>query len=160
MTPPATTRRAAALAAAVVGLLAAGCQPAAPGLTALEVLNEANCKGAETGLHRVDYADLARLRGSTLLGVTEPDAPESAELVLLSLSKGRQPTPGYGFELLGADQAGSRAELTIAWQTPPADAVLAQVVTHPCIVVGLERGTFEEVRVVDPDGAALGALRL
>lgn len=141
-----------------------GCDRGAE-LAATEVLNNTNCKGAEDGLHKVSYADVARLRGSTLLSMTgsattaEP-ATDNTELLLFAVSQGRQATPGYFFTLKDARLKNDVAELQLHWQTPDTESVQAQVITYPCIVIGVEAGAFRDVRAVDQDGALLGEVRI
>jgi hypothetical protein len=136
-------------------------------LAATEVLNNTNCKGAEEGLRKVSYADVARLRGSTLLSMTgsagtaEPStAAGKTQLLLFAVSQGRQPTPGYFFTLKDARLKDGVAELQLNWQTPDAESVQAQVITYPCIVIGVEAGEFRDVRALDQDGELLGEVRI
>lgn len=133
-------------------------------LAATEVLNYANCKDAEDGLHLVSYADVARLRGSTLLsmspGSQAGDSAGDPALLLIAVSAGRQPTPGYFFSLNDARLKNGAAELQLHWQTPDPDGVQAQVITYPCIVVGLEAGEFSDIRAVNQHGELLGEIRI
>ena len=131
-----------------------------PHLAVTEVLNETNCRGAEAGLRRVSLADVAALRGSTLLGATAPAPDAAPELVLLTLSRGRQPTPGYHLELVDARLEQGVARLDVRWSTPDADAPIAQVTTHPCLAVGLAKGAFEIVRAYDQHDRLIGELKL
>lgn len=143
--------------------LLAGCDRGLE-LAATEVLNNTNCKGAKDGLHLVSYADVARLRGSTLLsmsaGTQAQDSASDTTLLLFAISAGRQPTPGYFFSLKDARLKESAAELQLHWQTPDPDSVQAQVLTYPCIVVGLEAGDFSDVRAVNQYGELLGEIRI
>jgi hypothetical protein len=131
-------------------------------LAATEVLNNTNCKGAETGLRKVGYAQVAALRGSTLLSMSSPDSTDTAApgLLLFALSKGRQPTPGYSFSLLDARLKDGKAELTLRWHSPEPESIQAQVITYPCIVIGVEQADYSIVRAVDENGDLLGELRL
>ena len=136
-------------------------------LAATEVLNNTNCKGAQDGLHKVSYADVAGLRGSTLLSMTagtsqvsSPQAADTPELLLFAISRGRQPTPGYFFTLNDARLKDGVAELQLNWQTPNPDSVQAQVVTYPCIVVGVEAGEFRDIRALDQDDELIGEIRI
>ena len=131
-------------------------------LTATEVLNHQNCQAAEIGLRKVSFADVAKLRGSTLLSMSAPDAAADPDedVLLFVLAKGHQPTPGYRFELKGARQAGQVVTIEFSWHTPAPDSVQAQVITFPCLVVGMERGDYNTVRAVDSNGALLGELRI
>ena len=158
------TKRMSALPIALLSLtLLTGCDRGEE-LAATEVLNNTNCKGAQDGLHPVSYADVARLRGSTLLsmsaGTQPPDASSQSELLLFAISAGRQPTPGYYFSLKDARLKNGVAELQLHWQTPDPDSVQAQVITYPCIVVGLEAGDFSDIRAVDQHGEKLGEVRI
>jgi len=150
---------------AVTGILIAlclsGCR-AGTDLAATEVLNEANCKGAEVGLRKVSYADVAKLRGSTLLAMSTPTQTDTAapELLLFALSKGRQPTPGYFFHLTDARVSDQVAELTLAWEEPAPERVQAQIVTFPCIVVAVEPGDYSVIRAAQENGELLGELRI
>ncbi len=133
-------------------------------LAATEVLNNINCKAAQDGLHLVSYADVARLRGSTLLsmstGAQPQDSAEDTPLLLFAVSAGRQPTPGYFFSLKDARLKDGAAELQLHWETPDEDSVQAQVITYPCIVIGIEAGEFVDVRAVNQHGEVLGEIRI
>ena len=120
-------------------LLTSGCSKAIE-LAATEVLNEANCKGAMDGLHTVGYSEVAAMRGSTLLGMSTQSSVGEPDLLLLALSNGRQPTTGYRFELRDALLENGAATLVVDWITPAADTSLAQILTYPCLVIGLESG--------------------
>ena len=145
------------LAVALCALLLAGCSKTIE-LAATEVLNEANCKGAADGLAEVDYGAVAAMRGSTLLGISVAPTATASDLLLLSLSKGRQPTAGYRFELRDARLEGETATLFVDWETPAADASMAQILTYPCLVIGLEPGPYDLIRAVDGTGETLGEL--
>mgnify|MGYP001825925314 FL=1 len=77
---------------------------------------------------------------------------------MVSISLGQQPTAGYALSLDSAFAEGTTALIRVIWDSPPADAVLAQVITHPCLVVGLPSASFSKVRVVDQDLDELGRL--
>lgn len=144
----------------VVGLiLLSGCAKPVE-LAATEVLNEANCKGAAEGLNIVTYSQVAALRGSTLLGMTVASNDTESNLLLLSVSKGQQPTAGYSFELRDALLDEQTATLLVYWKQPATDAALAQIITFPCMVVGLEAGPYSRVRVIDQDDQLLGEVQI
>ena len=153
------TRRVAAAALLMCALLLGGCARSIE-LAVTEVLNEANCTGAADGLHRVDYGKVAALRGSTLLGITTAPTASEPDLLLLALSKGQQPTAGYRFELRDARLEKGIATLLVNLKTPSADASLAQILTFPCLVIGLEAGPYDSVRVLDQEGELLGEVKL
>ena len=149
------------LATAALIAVSTGCATGEP-LGAAEVLNHRSCKGIAAGITTVSYDDVASLRGSRLIGATdEPTQSEApADLLLVAISKGDQPTPGYEFALQDAHLDGATAVISLEWKTPAPNAVLPQVITHPCIVVGLARERLSSVRVVDADGQLIGQLDL
>lgn len=146
-------------------LLAGGCA-GGHGVEATAVLEYDQCHGLEAGLTRVDYAAVAGLRGGRLLsmpdtGDTAAEPPEAGrDALMVAVSRGPQPTPGYALSLEGATRQGDTAIISVHWKTPGPDAVLAQVITHPCLVVGLPGGVFRKVDVVDQTGEAIGSLTL
>jgi hypothetical protein len=129
-------------------------------LAAIEVLNIGNCQGAVAGVQQLSYAQLAALRGSKLLGITTQATDESPELILLSVYKGPQPTPGYRFSLHDALLDGTTARLEFQWHTPDPQSVQAQMISSPCMVIGLEAGNFDAIQVQDSDGDILGELNI
>jgi hypothetical protein len=100
------------------------------------------------------------LRGQNLLGISTDQSSETPELLLLSLYRGSQPTPGYRFELSSAERHGRTVQLNVDWLEPEPGAVLAQMITTPCLVIGLTRGDFDNIRALDQHGALLGEVRL
>jgi hypothetical protein len=152
----------AGLFTALVGVLG-GCSGHS-GLDTVEVLNDANCRNPPMGLTRIDYGDIARLRGQTLLGISIEPSSDEPELLLLSVYRGPQPTPGYGFALKNSEQHGRTLHLNLTWQQPESGAVLAQLLTTPCLVVGLvvgmERGEIDKIKAFDQQGTLLGTVIL
>lgn len=153
------------LAGALTLLLtaAAGCAGGNQ-LDARTLLAYDQCQGVNAGLTRVDYPDVAGMRGSTLLDLSRSDEPAAgtgdSPALLVAISRGRQSTPGYGLTLVEARRFGNRAVIEVNWRTPESGAVLAQVVTHPCLVVGLPEQGLERVEAVDQTGNSLGTLDL
>ncbi len=70
------------------------------------------------------------------------------------LFMGSQPTAGYDIELRDDRARVAQTELTIfvTWRQPSADAILAQVMTSPCIVIAVPTGPYETVTVQDQQG--------
>lgn len=143
------------------GLLFAVCAPLTACGTSVpvtEVMNYDRCTTAEASVALVSLGDIASLRSSRLLGMTNPPVDTDPALQLIAISRGEQPTPGYGFDLLGASRHGRDIELRLHWRTPEPDAVLAQMITSPCIVVGMETADAARVLVSLDDGTKLGEL--
>jgi hypothetical protein len=143
----------------MVMLLCIGCSARDP-IAAAQVLNHGNCTITQAGMQVVSYQDVARLRGSTLLNLTTPRVNQGPDLILLAISKGRQPTPGYKFDLIDAFAGDGTATIELGWLVPGEDTVQPQIVTYPCIVVGLERGAFTQVRAVDEQGNLIAELAI
>ncbi len=73
------------------------------------------------------------------------------------LSMGSQPTAGYGIDLHSDRATVQRESLTIpaGWQEPPADTMVVQVVTSPCIVFTVPAKQYQTVIVRDRQGNTL-----
>jgi len=141
-------------------VVATACARSTP-IEAMEVLNYGMCEGLAAGMSLVSYEDLGRIRGGALVEPSETSSIDvGSSVALIALSRGPQPTPGYGFSLLDATRSAARVELTVRWITPPPDAVLAQVITEPCLVVALPRAGITHVRAVDQAGQPIGELEL
>jgi len=145
----------------LVLLLSTGCS--APAVEVTEILNHGLCKTLRQGVSRVAFADLAGIRGTQLLSTTE-DVPEQSspfsDVTLVAVSNGSQPTPGYAFELESVSGDVSEVRLDYRWRTPPADAVMAQMVTSPCSVVQIQSATPPAAVSAWLDGRPLGKLSL
>ena len=73
---------------------------------------------------------------------------------MFAISKGPMPTPGYAMTLEGATLSDGVLTVRAQWQTPEPDAVLPQVLTHPCVVVALPVTDAKTLRVTE-DGKEL-----
>jgi hypothetical protein len=115
----------------------------APAANVTEVLNHSLCNSLPEGISRVEFADLAKIRGTKLLDTAGGSGPESeaeslGDVLLVAVSNGSQPTPGYGFELQSVDGSSAEVRLQYRWLTPAPDAVMAQMLTSPCSVVQIQ----------------------
>jgi len=75
------------------------------------------------------------------------------QLVLL-VEMGQRPTTGYRLLLsdTGVVVTEAKAVLRLDWQQPPPGAMLAQMLTSPCLLLSLPFAGYTEVAVVDDDG--------
>jgi len=82
------------------------------------------------------------------------DFDQSAVFVVFM---GPRPTAGYDIELHDDRAPVQRASLTIpaSWREPAPDAMVAQVVTNPCIVIAVPAERYESVTVRDRRGNTL-----
>lgn len=124
-----------------------------------EVLNHRNCQSVTAGVASVTFDEIAAIRGSKLIGMTNDVQPEPSDLELVAISKGPQPTAGYAFQLTSVRSLGTTLVVELDWLEPPTGAVLAQVTTHPCLVVGIEVAGYETLTVSDQHGV-LGTVDL
>lgn len=90
------------------------------------------------------------------LGGLKPSFPQvewrTHGMVLVHM--GQKFTGGYGLQL-----ARSRARLqdgiafvSVNWVEPPDDAIVAQVITTPCLLLKIRRGAYHSVVIVDQSG--------
>ena len=145
-------------AVVLLTILGSGCSTASVAVT--EVLNHANCTTLEAGVHAVTLEDVARLNGRQMIGSTAPPpkTPGNAQR-LIAISRGEQPTAGYGLELISASTAtGDEIEVIVRFREPLADAVVAQVITQPCLVLALPDAATGPVSVKLENGSLIGSV--
>ena len=114
-----------------------------PSINVTEVLNHSLCKSLPQGISRVEFANLAKIRGTKLLNPAGESSADTTtaplrDVILVAVSNGPQPTPGYGFELQSVDGSTAEVRLLYHWLEPAPDAVMAQMVTSPCSVVQIQ----------------------
>jgi len=126
------------------------------------VFTHGNCGRAVSGVELVDLEAVAALRPSTRL-IGMKGAPERAEegVLLVAIGQGTRPTPGYGLAVAkpGVLDAGTLT-LPIAEKRPPEDAVMAQMITQPCLVVGVPETGVSSVKAVTADGTVIGEVSI
>ena len=125
------------------------------------VLTHNNCQHIAKGATLVDYATLAKIRGVELVGMEQPAEEAAAPISLVAISLGDRPTPGYKL-VLGDEPSLDRGTLTVRVnvQTPPKDAILPQMITQPCIVIGVGDKSVAKVRVEDASHAPVGEVAI
>jgi len=99
---------------------------------------------------------LKRIRGTTSGGkpLSLPEPGFQHEIVLL-IEMGQRPTLGYQITLTGTDNlhiTRNQAHLKLNWIQPPADAMVAQMISSPCLLLKLERGNYTSVQILDKQG--------
>ena len=152
----------------ITGLLilsTAACSPMKQ-VEVVELLNHSSCQNLKAGISETTLAKVGTLRQSRLLPPPD-DAPVQPEQQLpeleatrvFAISKGSQPTPGYAFSHEETVLDGDRVRVRLAWETPAAGAVLPQMLTHPCIVLGVPE-TGAKVLVAEDQGGAFAELPL
>jgi len=126
----------------------------------MTVLAQGNCQTEKTGVELIDYATLATYRGTHLIGMTESSEAQRNPAHLIAIVPGQFPTAGYGVQLLeGSTLTDKLLTIKIKVDRPPADAILAQMITHPCLVVGVADPAVARVRVLN-DTELLGEVEI
>jgi hypothetical protein len=82
-----------------------------------------------------------------------PPVDFSQEGVLM-VSMGQRPTSGYTLDLTSSKLkvSGPTAVLNISWVEPPQDAMLLQVITHPCMLLAMPKGSYDRIHLLDQEG--------
>jgi hypothetical protein len=128
---------------AIASSVLVGCGANVPDVITL--MAHGDCKRLNEGVSEIQFEDLAGIRGSQLLELedaasmpappADPAPPPEPDFRLIAVSAGARPTPGYALELSGARFDSGVMVLTIALNEPPVDTRLAQVISHPCLIV-------------------------
>lgn len=73
---------------------------------------------------------------------------------LVVIHSGSQPSAGYQLELLGqaAQVKDQTLNINVRLSEPPADAMVAQVITSPCVVIAAHKNSYTAVKVKDEEG--------
>ncbi|MBA1146431.1 protease complex subunit PrcB family protein [Ectothiorhodospiraceae bacterium WFHF3C12] len=150
---------AGALIAALSGCAATGGQQP---IRAEQIYADGLCGRTQTDAGARWIADPQQLEtlriqfGQYRLGPPElPEVDFDTRGVLLVLM-GRRQTAGYGLALAdgeAASLADGVATVAVEWREPDEGAMLAQVLTSPCIMVTLPKSGIERIDVVDQTGA-------
>ncbi len=144
----------------LLGVLAA-CQPrleaVSEPLTATVLFQGQQCgrQAAAPALSRIaDAQALAALARRVGRPFSLSEEPDFERRIVLLVEMGMRPTTGYGLALAGPVVAVKRssAELTLAWRRPAPDAMLAQMVTSPCLLLSLPPAGYDRVEVFDDSG--------
>lgn len=146
--------------------LAAGCAHART-VPAEVIRAGAHCGGDVQGTSARWLGTEQALRGALQTGAalgapSQPPAVDFSREGVLLVAAGQRPTAGYGLALAepGARVEDGVATVVVRFDEPASGAILAQVVTSPCLLVRLPGEGLREVRVVDPAGAVRATARV
>lgn len=87
-----------------------------------------------------------------------PDDEETAidfgQSTIVVISMGRKPTPGYAVEVVADSAVLQGGSLTISsvWRQPAEGAILAQVLTNPCVAIRVSTARYDTVKINDQQG--------
>ncbi|NOX91699.1 MAG: protease complex subunit PrcB family protein [Gammaproteobacteria bacterium] len=106
-------------------------------------------------------ASIKRIRG-TMSGGNSPllPKPDFQHEIALLVEMGQRPTLGYQISLTGSDDlriTQGQAHLVLDWVQPPADAMVAQMISSPCLLLKLKRGNYTSIQVLDKQGTIRAA---
>jgi hypothetical protein len=157
-----STARRRTLLPLLCSLAAAGCE-VDPTIEATTVLGHDQCQSLEAGVTRVDWDTVGAWRHGHLLDAPGNGSTEEhdRDLLLIAISRGEQPTAGYRLDLTGVRREPGTAVIDVQWDTPEPDAMVAQVLTHPCLVIGLDETGIDglnRVEARDQHGTVIGAI--
>lgn len=81
---------------------------------------------------------------------------------LVRVDMGCQPSGGYGLRLLSdkLELVGDRARLALAWEKPAPDKMQIQMITCPCRHLGIAKGEYKRLEIVDQEGMVRYRLEL
>jgi hypothetical protein len=100
-------------------------------------------------------AALAALDRGRLPGTAPAPAPvDFGTHGVLIVRMGGRPTAGYALELASEQVVSDdgTGAVRVNWTEPPEDAMVAQVLTSPCLLVSVRKDEFRSVKVVDQAG--------
>ena len=100
-----------------------------------------------------------RTGSGNLLGKSFSASPEEAPKIdlknnhVLLVEMGRKPTAGYNISYIdnSFNVKNSEAEVVVKWIEPGPDAIVAQVITSPCLVLSVPAKGYEDISIVDQD---------
>jgi hypothetical protein len=85
-----------------------------------------------------------------------PQTPDFAQYGVLQVFMGQQSTGGYRLRLLHPrlEHSASLATVRVEWLLPPPGALTPQVITSPCLLLAIPRGSYRSLTVTDQSGRA------
>ncbi len=143
-------------------LLLGACQAQAPAAaSSTPVAHRVVHAGAQCGadaplVERITDAGGLRtaIAGRTVGGSPAVPAVDFDHSLVLRLSMGQQPNPGYRMGVTAAhvDGASRRLVFDTVWATPEPGRMYPAMVTQPCVIVSVPRGDYGGVAVLDARG--------
>ncbi len=99
---------------------------------------------------------IKQIQGTILGGkpLALPKLDFQHEIALL-VEMGQRPTLGYQITLSGTSNLHiiqGQAHLTLDWIQPPTNAMVAQMISSPCLLLKLKRGDYTSVQILDRKG--------
>jgi hypothetical protein len=156
-----STGRLALAAAALSSACAATHRPPGPSsVTATVVRTSTQCGGEASGPSARWIGTAGAFHAAMGAGGTfgsEMGTPDFRKEGVLALFMGQRPTAGYGLALHDPTVAIANrvATVVVRVEEPQPGAMVAQVLTSPCLLIRMPRQGIQQIRVVDPSGAQI-----
>jgi hypothetical protein len=139
-------------------------------IEAMTILTSNNCDGLDQTAGAIwinnekELASIVSKINRLKIGGNATPAPvvDFAHDGVLLVHMGRKPTSGYGIELalMQIEIQDQIATVRVHWAEPVKGAVLAQMITHPCIMIRMTKGSYTTVRVVGQNGVVRAETRI
>lgn len=108
-----------------------------------------------------DFSGLYREIHSGEIPSPQPPPVDFSESFIVVIAMGEKPTAGYAVEIGQVVREGSKLKVEIRYIEPPAERMLATVITRPYALIRVERQPgLETIIFVDPDGKHLAEVPL
>lgn len=108
-------------------------------------------------------AALAAVGRARLPGMErEPAAVDFATHGVLLVEMGQRATAGYALDLANEhlERDGDGGTVRVNWNEPPEDAMVAQVLTSPCLFVAVKKDQLRSLKIVDQAGRTRETVKL
>ena len=127
------------------------------------VYRGSRCPAVEPGVEIIRetaaWAEWRRQRDRQYLSVSggpddEATVVDFGRSTVIVISMGQQPTPGYAVEVLedSAVLQGGSLNISSVWQRPAEGAILAQVLTSPCVAITVSTARYDTVKINNQQG--------
>ena len=144
---------------------ASGGRPTPPPLAAMFVANGHQCLKAPATWHATWIASPDQLKRfvskcrANRLGFASGNIPviDFDRWQVLAVEMGQRPAAGYGFDADGitAQMKDQIVTVRLSVHRPSPDALVAQMITTPWILIGLQKGPYQTVHVLDQQARLL-----
>lgn len=130
----------------------------------LQVVYRGNrCAAVQPGVEVIrdtdSWAEWRRQQDRQVLLATDgPDdegtAIDFGRSTVIVISMGQKPTPGYAVDVLedSAVVQGGSLNIGSVWRQPAEGAILAQVLTSPCVAIMVSTARYDTVKINDQQG--------
>ncbi len=141
-------------------------QPATEPMAAQTLYRGSRCLATQPGIEVIrdaaSWAEWQRQQQQLFFSASNEQEDTAADLdfgqvSVIVISMGQKPTPGYAIEVPEGSVTLQGTSLTIntVWRQPPEGAILAQVLTSPCIAITVLTTQYNTVKIMNQHGDTL-----